>query len=98
VDGYPLPDITLQPSVAEPPAKFEAGTMMVAEAIGLGAAFFSEVPDALALLGLALVVASGLVNIFLDGARARIASRFAEYRARKESTNPPVSEVRGPQV
>ncbi|GLQ57361.1 DMT family transporter [Devosia nitrariae] len=67
-------------------------------AIGIGAAFFSEVPDVLAFLGLTLVVVSGLVNIFLDGARARIASRFAEYRARKGSTNPPVSEVRGPQV
>jgi drug/metabolite transporter (DMT)-like permease len=67
-------------------------------AIGLGALFFSEVPDFVALIGLALVVASGLVNIVLDGARARIASRFAEYRARKDSANPPVSEVRGPQV
>jgi drug/metabolite transporter (DMT)-like permease len=67
-------------------------------AIGLGAFFFAEYPDLMAYIGLAVVVASGLVNIFIDGARARIAGRFAEYRARRPGSPTDISEIQGPEI
>jgi drug/metabolite transporter (DMT)-like permease len=59
-----------------------------------GALFFSEVPDAISLAGLGVVVAAGLANIFADGARVRIAGRWAEYRARRD--NPSADDFKGP--
>ena len=59
-----------------------------------GALFFAEVPDALSLAGLGVVVAAGLANVFADGARARIAGRWAEYRARR--INPSPDDFKGP--
>lgn len=67
-------------------------------AIGLGAFFFREYPDLLAYIGLAVVVLSGLVNVFVDGARARIAGRFAEYRGRPGSPAGNITELRGPEI
>lgn len=67
-------------------------------AIGLGAFFFFEYPDLLAYFGLAAVVLSGLVNIFIDGARTRIAGRFAGYRARKAGSPINLTEVQGPEI
>ncbi len=67
-------------------------------AIALGAFFFAEYPDLLAYLGLMVVVASGLVNVFIDGARARIAGRFAEYRARRPGSPTDITEVQGPEI
>jgi drug/metabolite transporter (DMT)-like permease len=67
-------------------------------AIGLGAFFYSEYPDLIAYIGLAVVVLSGLVNVFIDGARARIAGRFAEYRARRPGSPTDISEVQGPEI
>ena len=67
-------------------------------AIALGALFYNEYPDALAYIGMAVVVASGLVNVFLDGARIRIAGRFAQYRARREGSPTNISELQGPEV
>ena len=58
-------------------------------ALILGAIFFAEVPDNLALVGLAVLIIAGIVNVLADGARARIASRWAEYRARREGNPPP---------
>ena len=67
-------------------------------AIALGALFYNEYPDALAYIGMAVVVASGLVNVFLDGARIRIAGRVAQYRARREGSPTNISELQGPEV
>lgn len=67
-------------------------------AIGLGAYFYSEHPDWIAYVGLAVVVASGLVNIITDGALARIGSRFAEYRGRPGRPAGNITEVRGPEI
>jgi drug/metabolite transporter (DMT)-like permease len=67
-------------------------------AIGLGAFFFYEYPDLLAYIGLAVVVLSGLVNVFVDGARARIAGRFAEYRASRPGPPSNITEVQGPEI
>jgi drug/metabolite transporter (DMT)-like permease len=65
-------------------------------ALLLGAIFFSEFPDTLGLVGLGVVVAAGLANIFFDGARARIAGRWAEYRARRTTTPDDASRISGP--
>ncbi len=59
-----------------------------------GALFFNEVPDAISLIGLAVIVASGIAGIFADGARARIAGRWAEYTARR--VNPSPDDFKGP--
>jgi len=67
-------------------------------AIGLGAFFYAEHPDLLAYIGLAVVVLSGLVNVFVDGTRTRIAGRFAEYRARKPTSPTDITEVQGPEI
>ncbi|HEV7345168.1 MAG TPA: DMT family transporter [Devosia sp.] len=67
-------------------------------AIGLGAFLYFEYPDLLAYIGLAVVVLSGLVNVFIDGARTRIAGRFAEYRARRAGPPTNITEVQGPEI
>lgn len=67
-------------------------------AIGLGAFFFFEYPDLLAYAGLAVVVVSGLVNVFIDGARSRVAGRFAGYRARRPGSPTNMTEVQGPEI
>lgn len=67
-------------------------------AIGLGAFFFFEYPDLLAYIGLAVVVVSGLVNVLVDGARTRIAGRFAEYRAHRPGPPSNITEVQGPEI
>ena len=59
-----------------------------------GALFFAEGPDAIGLVGLAIVVIAGVGNIFADGARTRIAGRWAEYRARQ--VNPSPDDFKGP--
>jgi drug/metabolite transporter (DMT)-like permease len=52
-------------------------------AVLLGAVFYHEFPDRIAIFGLVIVVVAGVMNIFADGARARIAGRFSEFRARR---------------
>ena len=66
-------------------------------AIGLGAYFYAEHPDLLAYGGMAVVVASGLINVMIDGRRTRIAGRFAEYRARP-GPHSNITEVQGPEI
>lgn len=63
-------------------------------ALLFGALFFAEFPDAMSLVGLAVVITSGIAGIFADGARARIAGRWAEYTARK--VNPSPDDFKGP--
>ena len=67
-------------------------------AVGLGAFFYFEYPDLVAYIGLAVVVLSGLVNVFIDGARTRIAGRFAEYRAQRPGPPTNITEVQGPEI
>ncbi|HTN63476.1 MAG TPA: DMT family transporter, partial [Devosia sp.] len=67
-------------------------------AIGLGSFFYQEHPDLLAYAGMTIVTVSGLVNVLLDGARARIAGRFAQYRARRATSPTDISEIQGPEI
>lgn len=67
-------------------------------AIALGAIFYVEYPDALAYIGLAVVVVSGLINVALDGGLARIAGRYAEYRGRPGRPAGNITEVQGPEI
>jgi drug/metabolite transporter (DMT)-like permease len=58
-------------------------------ALVLGAAFFNEFPDSLAMVGLAVIVLAGIGAVFADGARAR----FTAYAARHDGElidTPPV--------
>ena len=48
--------------------------------------------------GMAVVTLSGLVNVLQDGARARIAGRYAEYRARQGTSPTDIAEVQGPEI
>lgn len=65
-------------------------------ALVLSAVFFSEFPDAMGLAGLAVVVVAGIATITSDGARARIAGRWTQYRARKLTTPDDASRISGP--
>jgi drug/metabolite transporter (DMT)-like permease len=65
-------------------------------ALIFGALFFAEGPDAIGFVGLAVVVAAGIGNIFADGARARLAGRWAEYRARRGVPSPDTFKGPGP--
>lgn len=50
-------------------------------AILLGALFYAEFPDAMAIVGLAVVALSGVLNVMSDQTRIRVISRFAIGRA-----------------
>lgn len=52
-------------------------------AIVLGALFYQESQDAIGYAGLALIVIAGIATVYSDGAQARIAGRWIEYRARR---------------
>jgi drug/metabolite transporter (DMT)-like permease len=52
-------------------------------AVALGAVVYGETQDAIGYGGLVLIVIAGVVTVFSDGAQARIAGRWAEYRARR---------------
>ena len=65
-------------------------------ALIMGALFFNEFPDSIALAGLAVVVAAGIIGIVIDGNRTRIAGRFAAYRMRKSGANPEPPPIPGP--
>ena len=49
-------------------------------ALILGAAFFNEIPDGLAFVGLAVIVVAGVGAVFADGARARVTAYSARRR------------------
>ena len=59
-------------------------------AVALGAIFFSETPDAIGYLGLAILVAAGIATVFSDGAQARIMGRWSEFRARRGEPQTPI--------
>jgi drug/metabolite transporter (DMT)-like permease len=85
-----LKGVSLAPASRVAPMQYS----QIIWALLFGALFFSEVPDAISLAGLGVIVAAGLANIFTDGARARIAGRWAEYRARRD--NPSPDDFKGP--
>lgn len=64
-------------------------------AIALGAIFYGEHQDWIGYVGLGLLVLAGVATIFSDGAQARIAGRWAEFRARRGE---PVGPVDGPEI
>ncbi len=72
--------------------------LQIVWAIGLGAFFFSEYPDWIAYAGIGVVILSGLVNILMDGARARLAGRWAEYRARAGRPPTNITEAQPPEI
>ena len=47
-------------------------------ALVLGAAFFNEFPDSLAIVGIVVIVVAGIAAMFADGARARLLGRFGK--------------------
>lgn len=65
-------------------------------AVIFGAVFYHEFPDQLGYVGLALLVAAGVATIFSDGAQARVAGRWSEFRARRGG--PKFTEVDGPEI
>ena len=65
-------------------------------AVFFGSVFYLEYPDGLTAIGLVIVVVAGVATIFSDGARARIAGRWSEFRARREG--PKFTEVEGPEI
>jgi drug/metabolite transporter (DMT)-like permease len=65
-------------------------------AVVLGAIFYRESPDALGYIGLAILVVAGVATIFSDGAQARIAGRWSEFRARRGE--PETTRIEGPEL
>ena len=47
-------------------------------ALVLGAAFFNEFPDGLALFGIIVIVVSGVLAVFADSARTRLLGHFGK--------------------
>jgi drug/metabolite transporter (DMT)-like permease len=67
-------------------------------AIALGAFFFGEFPDLIAYLGMAVVMIAGVMNVFMDGKRVRVAGRFAAYRARRNNSPTNLAETQNPEL
>jgi len=65
-------------------------------AVTFGSLFYREFPDAIGVAGLVVVILSGVANATADGARARVAGRWSEFRARKGG--PKFTEVEGPEL
>jgi drug/metabolite transporter (DMT)-like permease len=79
-------------AVARTPASHIGPTqyVQILWAVALGAVFFNETPDAIGYIGLAILVIAGIATVFSDGAQARIAGRWTEYRARRGEPQPPI--------
>jgi drug/metabolite transporter (DMT)-like permease len=58
-------------------------------ALILGAAFFSETPDGMALVGLAVIVIAGISAAFADEVRHRLSAHVARRRSDLTSPTPP---------
>ncbi|MGB3025322.1 DMT family transporter [Paradevosia shaoguanensis] len=65
--------------------------------IFFGTLFYAEFPDLVAIAGIVVIVIAGLLNIFADGTSARIAGRFAEFRARRDGARRNIVDVQGPE-
>jgi drug/metabolite transporter (DMT)-like permease len=92
--GYLLQikSLELSPASLVAPAQYT----QIAWALFFGALFFQEFPDALGIAGLVVVVIAGVGNVVADGARARIAGRWAEYRAAQPAKGPTGLDGPGP--
>ena len=79
-------------AVARTPASHIGPTqyVQILWAVVLGAIFFNETPDATGYFGLAILVVAGVLTVFSDGAQARIAGRWSEFRARRGEPQPPI--------
>ena len=79
-------------AVARTPASHigPAQYVQILWAVALGALFFNETPDAIGYIGLAILVIAGVLTVFSDGAQARIAGRWSEFRARRGEPQPPI--------
>ena len=84
-------------AVARTPASHIGPTqyVQILWAVVLGAIFFNETPDAIGYIGLAILVAAGIATVFSDGAQARIAGRWSEFRARRGE---PQTRIEGPDL
>jgi drug/metabolite transporter (DMT)-like permease len=65
-------------------------------AVIFGSVFYHEFPDSTGVVGLVVVVLAGVMTVFSDGARTRIAGRWSEFRARHGG--PKFTEVEPPEV
>lgn len=92
--GYLLQVVALSMAPASRVAPIQYSQILWA--LVLGVLFFSEVPDGLALAGMGIVVAAGLANVVIDGRRARVAGRFAEFRGDKPTDRPTGDAGPGP--
>jgi drug/metabolite transporter (DMT)-like permease len=88
--GYLLQVVALSMAPASRVAPIQYSQILWA--LLLGVLFFDEVPDALALAGMSIVVMAGLANVVIDGRRARVAGRFGEFRGDK-ATNAPTGDA-----
>ena len=95
---YGTAQIVFIRGIARAPASHVGPTQYVQIVWGvvLGAIFFAEGQDVVGYAGLVLLVLAGAATIFSDGAQARIAGRWAEFRARRGE--PAINPVDGPEV
>jgi drug/metabolite transporter (DMT)-like permease len=79
-------------AVARTPASHIGPTqyVQILWAVLLGAIFYKESPDAIGYVGLVILVVAGIATVFSDGAQARIAGRWSEFRARRGEAQPPI--------
>ncbi len=92
--GYLLQVVALSMAPASRVAPIQYSQILWA--LLLGVLFFNEVPDALALAGMSIVVAAGLANVIIDGRRARVAGRFGEFRGQRATDAPTGDAGPGP--
>jgi drug/metabolite transporter (DMT)-like permease len=92
--GYLLQVVALSMAPASRVAPIQYSQILWA--LLLGMLFFDEVPDALALAGMGIVVAAGLANVVIDGRRARVAGRFGEFRGHTATDTPTGDAGPGP--
>ncbi len=92
--GYLLQVVALSMAPASRVAPIQYSQILWA--LLLGVLFFNEVPDALALTGMSVVVAAGLANVIIDGRRARVAGRFGEFPGKRPSDDPTGDAGPGP--
>lgn len=92
--GYLLQVVALSMAPASRVAPIQYSQILWA--LLLGMLFFDEVPDALALAGMSVVVAAGLANVVIDGRRARVVGRFGAFRGRTATDVPTGDAGPGP--
>lgn len=92
--GYLLQVVALSLAPASRVAPMQYSQILWA--LFYGALFFSEVPDAVAFVGIAVVVVAGLASVIIDGRRARVAGRWGEFRGDRPTDAPTGDAGPGP--